>query len=172
MDNPTKCLAMAIDEDKIRDIVLFMNEQMSKADDGEWTFTDYNFHFTNDVAIHQIIHRLIFLFVENHPSKDVFADFMLRELIIRILQAETRKIYTDEAMRLDSNNRLAFIVKYIRENLDKPLTVEPIGIAVSKEDAQFFNLVDNLLRSYEKTGVLNQLRTKWFEESAWIAAMP
>lgn len=56
--------------------------------------------------------------------------------------------------------------------LDKPLTVEPIGIAVSKEDAQFFNLVDNLLRSYEKTGVLNQLRTKWFEESAWIAAMP
>ena len=56
--------------------------------------------------------------------------------------------------------------------LDKPLTVEPIGIAVSKEDAQFFNLVDNLLRAYEKTGVLNQLRTKWFEESAWIAAMP
>ncbi len=56
--------------------------------------------------------------------------------------------------------------------LDKPLTVEPIGIAVSKDDPQFFNLVDNLLRSYEKTGVLNQLRKKWFEESAWIAAMP
>jgi ABC-type amino acid transport substrate-binding protein len=56
--------------------------------------------------------------------------------------------------------------------LDKPLTVEPIGIAVSKDDPQFFNLVDNLLRSYEKTGVLNQLRKKWFEENAWIAAMP
>jgi len=56
--------------------------------------------------------------------------------------------------------------------LDKPLTVEPIGIAVSKDDPQFFNLVDNYLRSYEKTGVLNQLRKKWFEESAWIAAMP
>ena len=56
--------------------------------------------------------------------------------------------------------------------LDEPLTVEPIGIAVSREDKQFYNLVDNYLRSYEKTGVLTQLRNKWFEESAWIAAMP
>jgi polar amino acid transport system substrate-binding protein len=56
--------------------------------------------------------------------------------------------------------------------LEKPLTVEPIGIAISKDDAQFFNLVDNYLRAYEKTGVLTQLREKWFEENAWIAAMP
>lgn len=56
--------------------------------------------------------------------------------------------------------------------LEKPLTVEPIGIAVSKDDPQFFNLVDNFLRSYEKTGVLAQLRKKWFEENGWIAAMP
>ena len=56
--------------------------------------------------------------------------------------------------------------------LDKPLTVEPIGIAISKDDPQFFNLVDNYLRAYEKTGVLTQLRKKWFEENAWIAAMP
>jgi ABC-type amino acid transport substrate-binding protein len=56
--------------------------------------------------------------------------------------------------------------------LDKPLTVEPVGIAVSKDDLQFFNLVDNYLRAYEKTGVLTQLRKKWFEDNSWIAALP
>jgi len=56
--------------------------------------------------------------------------------------------------------------------LEKPLTVEPIGIAISKDDAQFFNLVDNYLRAYEKTGVLTQLRKKWFEDNTWIAALP
>lgn len=56
--------------------------------------------------------------------------------------------------------------------LSKPLTVEPIGIAVSKDDPQFFNLVDNFLRAYEKTGVLTQLRQKWFEDDSWIAALP
>jgi polar amino acid transport system substrate-binding protein len=56
--------------------------------------------------------------------------------------------------------------------LEKPLTVEPVGIAVSKDDPQFFNLVDNYLRAYEKTGVLTQLRKKWFEDDAWIDALP
>jgi polar amino acid transport system substrate-binding protein len=56
--------------------------------------------------------------------------------------------------------------------LEKPLTVEPIGIAVSKDDPQFFNLVDNYLRAYEKTGILGKLRDKWFENSSWIAALP
>ena len=56
--------------------------------------------------------------------------------------------------------------------LDKPLTVEPIGIAISKDDPQFFNLVDNYLRAYEKVGVLTQLRKKWFEDKSWIAALP
>lgn len=56
--------------------------------------------------------------------------------------------------------------------LEKPLTVEPVGIAISKSDPQFLNLVDNFLTAYEKTGVLNQLRKKWFEDDAWIAALP
>jgi ABC-type amino acid transport substrate-binding protein len=56
--------------------------------------------------------------------------------------------------------------------LERPLTVEPVGIAVSKDDPQFFNLVDNYLRAYEKTGVLSKLRAKWFEDSSWVPALP
>ena len=56
--------------------------------------------------------------------------------------------------------------------LEGPLTVEPVGIAVSKDDQQFFNLVDNYLEAYEKTGVLTKLRKKWFEDSSWVAALP
>lgn len=56
--------------------------------------------------------------------------------------------------------------------LERPLTVEPVGIAVNKDDPQFFNLVDNYLEAYEKTGVLTQLRKKWFEDSSWVAALP
>ena len=55
--------------------------------------------------------------------------------------------------------------------LERPLTVEPVGIAVSKDDPQFFNLVDNYLRAYEKTGVLGKIREKWFENTSWIAAL-
>ena len=67
LDNPTRCLAMAISEDKIKQTVGFLNETMAKADD-EWKFTDYNFHFTNDEAIQQILQRMIYVFAEDHPS--------------------------------------------------------------------------------------------------------
>jgi AraC family transcriptional regulator len=144
MNNPTRCLAMAISEEIIRDTIQFLNEKQQKLD-AEWTFTDYNFHFTNDVAIQQILHRLLFLFAEDHSSKDIFADFIIRELIIRILQTENKKIYTEQAMKLGSNHRLAFIIKYIRENLDKPLTIKELSNKVYMSESNFHRVFKNEL---------------------------
>lgn len=56
--------------------------------------------------------------------------------------------------------------------LKQPLTLEPIGIALRKDDPQFQNLVENYLGAYEKSGVLGKLRKKWFEDNSWIAALP
>ena len=145
MDNPTRCLAMTISEDKIREIVLLLNEQMPRAEEEEWRFANYNFHFTNDLAIHQIIQRLLFLFAENHPSKDLFADYMLRELVIRILQAETRKIYTEQALSLSSSNRLAFIIAYIRDNLDQSLSIAELSGKAYMSESNFHRVFKNEL---------------------------
>ena len=56
--------------------------------------------------------------------------------------------------------------------LSEPLTVAPVGIAVSKDDPQFLNLVDNYLEAYGKVGLLAKMRKKWFENQQWIAALP
>ena len=140
-DQPTQCLAMTMDEEKVNKVVALLNETMPRVEEGEeWQFTDYSFHFTNDIAIHQIIHRLLFLFAEDHPSKDIFAEFMLKELIMRILQTENRSIYTREAMQLSSSHRLAFIVKYIREHLDETLTIEALSRKVYMSESHFYRV--------------------------------
>jgi len=80
-----------------------------------------------------------------------------------------------DAMVADMTQCILAVMRYPDaglSTLEKPLTVEPVGIAVSKDDPQFFNLVDNFLRAYEKTGVLTQLRKKWFEDNSWVAALP
>ena len=80
-----------------------------------------------------------------------------------------------DAMVADMPMCVLSVMRYPEANLttlDRPLTVEPIGIAISKDDPQFFNLVDNYLRAYEKTGVLGKMRQKWFEDSSWVAALP
>lgn len=125
--NPTRCLAMAISEEKINNVLQFMNESMPKDDKKEWGLMDYNFHFVNDQGIFQILQRLLFLFSEDHPSKDFFVDNMLRELIIRILQTNERKIYTNSTLAITSENRLAHVVRYIREHLNEPLQIDDLS---------------------------------------------
>jgi len=88
-----------------------------------------------------------------------------------------RKLREDEvdAMVADMPVCILTVLRYPDADfvtLEEPLTIEPIGIAVSREDRQFQNLLDNYLRVLEKTGVLNQLRKKWFEDSGWVAALP
>lgn len=143
--NPTRCLAMAISEEKIQDVLALMNEQMPKLEEQEWGLIDYNFHFTNDVGIYQILQRLLFLFTEDHPSKDLFVDNMLQELIVRILQANSKKIYTEKTLTISSSNRLAFVIQYIRENLHQPLSIETLSEKACMSESHFHRVFKNEL---------------------------
>lgn len=158
-NNPTKCLAMAISEDKIRKVLNGMNELMPKADKAEWSLMDYNFHFTNDVGIYQILQRLIFLFTENHPSKDLFVDNMLEELVIRIMQTNSRKIYNEKSFELSSSNRLAYVVSYIRGNLHKSISVEELSKKACMSESNFYRVFKNEL-GISPTDFINNERIK------------
>ncbi len=56
--------------------------------------------------------------------------------------------------------------------LSEPLSVEPMGIAVSARDQHFYNLIDNFVKAFEGTGILQELRRKWFEDGAWVSRLP
>lgn len=145
MNNPTRCSAMSINEEKITEVVDIMNCSSPRIDNNEWKYADYNFHFTNDAAINQIIQRLFFLFSEDHPSKDVFVDFMLKELIIRIIRANYKEIYTEQALQLSGNNRIAYVINYIRKNLDKPLSIRELSNKAYMSESHFHRVFKNEL---------------------------
>ncbi|MCH4823365.1 AraC family transcriptional regulator [Gramella lutea] len=159
ISNPTRCLAMAISEDKINNVLNRMNESMPKVENREWSLMDYNFHFTNDTGIYQILQRLLFLFTEDHPSKDLFVDNMLEELIIRILQTNSRKIYSDQSFKLSSSNRLAYIVEYIRKNLHNPLSVKSLSRKACMSESNFYRVFKNEL-GISPTDFINNERIK------------
>lgn len=142
LNSPTKCLAMTISEEMIRDTVVYLNEERSRVDN-EWRFVDSNLIIPNDLAIQQIIQRMLFLFSENHPSKDMFADFMLRELIIRVLQNEAKTNYVEQAKELSSDNRLAYIINYIKENLSKQLSIKELSDQIHMSESNFHRVFKN-----------------------------
>jgi polar amino acid transport system substrate-binding protein len=56
--------------------------------------------------------------------------------------------------------------------LVSPLTVEPIGIALPTNDPLLLNLVQNYLNALQATGVLEALRSRWFDDGSWLKDLP
>lgn len=141
--NPTRCLAMAINEEQIQHIVQMMNETMPRTDHSEWCLMDYNFHFTNDQGIYQLLQRLLFLFTENHPSKNYFVNNMLVELIVRILQTDVKKYHLEAKSDQVNNNRMSAVVNYILTHLHENLTIEQLSARVYMSESHFYRVFRN-----------------------------
>jgi polar amino acid transport system substrate-binding protein len=56
--------------------------------------------------------------------------------------------------------------------LSKPLSYEPIGIALPANDFLLVNWVQNFLHAIEKTGDLESITDRWFKDTSWISQLP
>ncbi|HEY5680172.1 MAG TPA: transporter substrate-binding domain-containing protein [Pseudomonadales bacterium] len=54
----------------------------------------------------------------------------------------------------------------------RPLTIEPIGIAVPASDPLLLNLVENYMAALESSGALEKLEEKWFKSGGWLVQLP
>lgn len=139
-NNPTQCLALAINPEMIQKAITTLNIRGLKDHHQEWVKTDANFHFINNEAITHIIQRLIYIFSENHPSKDVFADLMLQELIIRIIQQENKLQKVKQSYLAPNNDRVAYIISYIRSNIEEQLTIDELSSKVYMSTSGFYRM--------------------------------
>ena len=53
-----------------------------------------------------------------------------------------------------------------------PLSFEPIGMALPANDPLWVNIVQNYMTTLEGTGLLEQLRVRWFEDPSWLERLP
>lgn len=54
----------------------------------------------------------------------------------------------------------------------RPLSFEPLGIALPKGDPLFVNWVENFLNTYQGTGKLDELKETWFGDASWVEQLP
>ena len=54
----------------------------------------------------------------------------------------------------------------------KPISYEPVGIAVPPNDPLLVNWLQNFLHTVERTGELERLHEKWFKDTSWISRLP
>ncbi|GAA5218701.1 transporter substrate-binding domain-containing protein [Corallincola platygyrae] len=55
---------------------------------------------------------------------------------------------------------------------EPPFNLEPLGIAINKNDPQFANVLSNYFDTLEKSGMLTLMQAKWMKSAAWMKHLP
>ncbi len=137
--NPTQCLALAIAPDKVRQVTNLLNDRAPLVDtDQGWQFGHHNFFLTNDVPIHQLIARLVYIFTENNRAKEVFANLVIQELVVRLMQTQARALLLSPETTFANVNRLAHVAQYINKHLHRSLQIKELADEACMSEPSFY----------------------------------
>jgi AraC-like DNA-binding protein len=157
LNNPTRCLALTISDEFIRETVAELNEQVPRAEaSDQWQLNTENYLLQNDPEITSLIDKLIRLFRENNPFKPFFIKNTLRELIVRLSQTQVRTGLLQQTSQHLTTNRLAFVIGYIRENLTRGLSVDELCDKACLSKSHFFRLFKSELGVSPAQFILNE----------------
>ncbi len=139
LQNPTQCLALAIDADKVKQVTDLLNERAPLVDNEQgWQFGQTNYFLTNDEPINQLISRLIYIFTENNKAKDVFANLVLQELVVRLMQTQARTLLLTQGAGTASVNRLTHVAQYINRHLSRSLHIRELANEACMSEPNFY----------------------------------
>jgi AraC family transcriptional regulator len=145
-EQPTRCLALAISPEAIHHTLDQLNERFPRLEPtDQWQIDENDYHLAHDRGISYTIDRLIFYFTEDHPDKDVFIEHALQELLIRLMQTQTRHLLIDKSESLAHSHRIAFAVQYIREHLHEDISIEDLCRKACLSRPHFFRCFKNEL---------------------------
>ena len=136
--NPTQCLALAIDQQKITNTLDFLNERYPKEGNKQFWHLNYqNYYFYNNLELATTINKLIKECMSTSVTKDVLADLTLQELLIRIIQTQTAKSI-DDGLYSDPNSPITAVLDYIRLNIRENISLKSLSEKACMSTTSFY----------------------------------
>ncbi len=140
LDNPTQCLALAIDNQKILQTLQLLNEKYPKEGKNDfWKLDDRNYFFYNNEDLANTISKLIQICQSQSITKDVLADLTLQELLIRIIQTQTLKAY-DNGQIIETSSQLSVVIQLIKNNIGQKINLNNLAKIAGLSTASLYRL--------------------------------
>jgi AraC-like DNA-binding protein len=137
-DNPTQCIALAIDHQVINNTLDFLNEKYPKEGQHNlWKLDHENYFFYNNIELAGTINKLIKECMGDSITKDAIADLTLQELIIRIIQTQTTKRFDSEKF-IDSNSPITPSIAFIKNNIRENISLKELSDKACMSTTSFY----------------------------------
>lgn len=164
LTSPTQCIALELERKSIIETVGLFNQQtIVEYDENKWGFHSSGSHLNNDELLNQLMFRIVQTFTSQQSSKDILIDIMVKELIVRLIQSEARHAILNSSQELQTNNRIAFVVNFIKENLHQDLSIQLLAQKAYMSESHFFRIF-KLTMGSTPTEFINQERVKKAKE--------
>jgi len=139
-DNPTQCVALAIDHDQIKKTINYLNEFYPKNSGLDQWGLDYGqIHFNNNEEICNLINKIIRISTEMSKSKDILVDLSIKELLVRVMQTQNHLTLTSDK-NLVNNKPLNYVTEYIKANLNQKISIKSLSDKACMSKATFYRL--------------------------------
>ena len=125
--NPTRCMALIISPDEVKNTLILLNENAPKIDNSVWSLESSTVKFENDLILTKNIEKIILLASSNNAYRETLSKLITTELIINLLQSKARDLLLTKTNQFSGNHQLAFAIEFIRNNPDKNLSVDVVA---------------------------------------------
>jgi len=127
-DNPTQCIALAVDDAYIRDTVNYLDNYYNTGEEQHhWHLTFNQYHFENDHEVTDLINKLIRVCSSTDKAKNIYADLHLKELLIRLIQTQHLQQVVLDSSADNNHSRLHYVLNYIHEHLTEKIAVDALS---------------------------------------------
>lgn len=122
---PTTCLTIEIDANKIQTISERMNDLTTHEDpDHDWQYQPDVIHaqHTRDTQI--LLEKMVSLYTLNHPDKEILMELSVSELIIRLLRQQGRDVLLRYCRKAPDTSGVTAALFFLEKNFTLPLDID------------------------------------------------
>lgn len=144
IEDPTTCLTVEITPENLNRVSDRLSESIPMLETASaWHLQSPILHTHHCSATQHLLSRLLKLFSENHPDRDMLIDLNVSELIVRLLRHKTRDFLLTYCSQDPQANSLIAAMDWINSTLSQPLDIDRLckhaGMSRSRLYVEFKN---------------------------------
>lgn len=126
-EQPTTCLTIELPKERIEQISERMRSLTTLDElDHDWEYQSQIIHNHHTADTQQLLEKLVALFTQNHPDKEMMVDLGVSELIIKLLRQQGRDVLLSYCNNSPDASGVTAAIHFLEKNIALPLDIEQL----------------------------------------------
>jgi len=124
---PTTCLTIEIPKERIETIAEKMRDVTTlDSANHDWQYQPQALHTHHTTDTQQLLEKLVSLYTQNHPDKEMMMDLGVSELIIRLLRQQGRDVLLSYCRQQPQTSGVTAAIHFLVNNLPLALDIDEL----------------------------------------------